>query len=84
MTEKINVGQAVIAEPDGMIVQLNIDALLEALELPEVQLSLSCFVGKGGKTQRKLKLYIAKLEPKFSNKYQSHSVRIDTYYKQKD
>lgn len=83
MNEKINIGQAITADPDGMIIQLNIDALLEALELPEVQLSIQHFVAKGNKKQRKIKIYVARLEPEFVNKYQTHSVRIDTFYKAK-
>ncbi len=90
---KINVGNARTLDGNGrrldleesvyVEIHLCIEDLLEAIETPEVQLSLRNFVGKGGKACRSVKLIVSKLEPAFANKYQTHSVRIDTYFRPK-
>lgn len=88
-SEKINVGQAVVPTDEDFTMQLNITQLMRALQLPEVQLFVQSFVAPptqeapGGETQQKIKLFFARLEPRFTNKYQTHSVRIDTYFRPK-
>lgn len=83
MSDKLNVGNAKFRN-DNFEIHLNIDDVIEFLELDEVKLSLRNYVGKGGKNRRSIKLYAAKLEPEYCNKYQTHCIRIDTDYRQKN
>lgn len=81
--EKINVGQAIFFDERNMEVQLNITALLKALETEEVQAAMRHFVNSNKEAQASVKLLIFKLETEFENPYQTHGVRIDTHYRQK-
>lgn len=82
MSDKINVGRALLVG-NNLELDLNITELLKALPLQEVQLSLRNFVAKGGEPQQSVKLFIGLLEPTYRNMFQTHSVRIDTSYRQK-
>lgn len=83
MSEKLNVGNAKFNN-ENFEIHINIDDIIDMLELDEVKISLRHYVGKHAQPRRSLKLYAAKLEVPYANKYQTHSVRIDTTYRQKE
>lgn len=82
-SKKLNVGQAVVFEDGDIKLHLNVTALRKALESEEVRLATRHFVNKGGEAQESIKLLVSRLEPEYVNQYQTHSVRIDTFYRQK-
>jgi len=81
--DKLNVGEA-MAVGDNLLLNLNITKLKEYLELPEVQMALRTFRNAAGEPQESIKLFIGKLQPAFASKFQTHSVRIDTTFRNKE
>lgn len=81
MGNKLLLGHGKVT-PHGFSVELNFDRLMEFFKLPEVQDALKRIPVKGGETNRIILMYLTELDEEHANKYQSHSLRINTDYRQ--
>lgn len=68
---------------NGFTVELNLEKVNKAFERPDVQLALKKFQSKNG-TETSVMLYLTKLPEKDVNKWRTHSLRINTKYRQKE
>ena len=68
--------------PHGFSVEINFDKLIEYFQLQEVQDALKVIPVKGATTNRVLLIYLTALDEEHVNKYQTHSLRINTDYRQ--
>lgn len=85
MNEDLNelfVGNAKENE-NGFTVELNLEKVNRAFERPDVQLALKKFQSKNG-VETSVMLYLTKLPEKDVNKWRTHSLRINTKYRQRE
>lgn len=80
MSDKLFLGQGRQTD-HGFIVELNYDKLMEFFRLPEVQDAIKRIPVKGD-INRVILLFLTELDEEHKNKWQSHSLRINTDYRQ--
>ena len=90
MAEKENnelfVGSVKLVElngKDGFTMELVVSKINRAFERPDVQLALKKFMSKAGE-ETSIMLYASPLPEKDVNKWRTHSLKINTKYRQKE
>ena len=80
--EELFVGSAKENE-NGFTIELNLEKVNKAFERPDVQLALKKFNSKKG-VETSIMLYATKLPDKDVSKWRTHSVKVNTKYRQKE
>lgn len=80
--DELFVGSAKRTEA-GFTIELNLEKVNKAFERPDVQLALKKFKSKKGE-ETSIMLYLTELKEEDKNKWRTHSLRINTKYRQKD
>lgn len=66
----------------GFTIELNLEKINKAFERPDVQLALKKFKSKKGE-ETSIMLYLTELKPEEQNQWRTHSLKINTKYRQK-
>jgi len=67
----------------GFSINLNVTKLMSYISQADVQQAMKIVYKQGGMEKNEfLLLYLTQLDPEYQNKYMSHSLRVNTDYRQ--